>query len=64
MPGTDIKTVIEALMSEHHALREDFHNLRHEVLEYMSSTASQLRMLRHHVNSFTPPARDPKIDGI
>ncbi|KAI5420856.1 hypothetical protein KIW84_044621 [Lathyrus oleraceus] len=64
MPGTDIKTIIEALMSEQDALREDFHNLRLEILEYMSSTASQLRMLRHHANSFTPPARDPKIDGI
>jgi len=64
MPGTDIKTVIEALMSEQNALREDFHSLRLAVLEHMSSTASQLRMLRHHVNSFTPPARDPKIDGI
>ena len=58
MPGTDYNTAIEALMSEQDALREDFHNLRHEVLEYMSSTASQLRMLRHHVNSFAPPARD------
>jgi hypothetical protein len=64
MPGTDIKTVIEALMSEQNALREDFHSLRLAVLEHMSSTASQLRMLRHHVNSFAPPARDPKIDGI
>ncbi|KAI5403249.1 hypothetical protein KIW84_050722 [Lathyrus oleraceus] len=58
MPGTDYNTAIEALMSEQDALREEFANMRHEFLGYMSSMTNQFHELQTRVNSFAPPARD------
>jgi hypothetical protein len=62
MPGTDYNTAIEALMTEQDALREEFTEMKHEVLGYMRSMTNQFNALLYRVNSFAPPASD-RADG-
>ncbi|KAI5438645.1 hypothetical protein KIW84_024395 [Lathyrus oleraceus] len=58
MPGDNYNTIIQALMSEQNALREELANMGQEFLGCMSSMTNQFHELLNRVNSFAPPARD------